>query len=85
MRELRHKVIKMKDDRAFFDDRYDMFSTAGWADLIGELNSMSDSINNITSIEDEKSLNYVKGQMSVLNMLITLEETTKQVDTEDEE
>jgi hypothetical protein len=75
----------MKDDRAFFDDRYDMFSTAGWADLIGELTNMSESINNIMAIEDEKTLNFVKGQMSVLSMLITLEETTKQVDTDDEE
>lgn len=72
----------MKDDKEFFDCRYKLFETDGWKDLVDELTLMSESINNVTSIDDEKALYLVKGQMSILNMLMTLEEQTKLIDTD---
>ncbi len=70
----------MKTDKDFFDDRYRLFDTDGWKDLVDELTLMADSVNNVVSIEDEKTLYLVKGQLTILNMLITLEETTKLAD-----
>jgi|TARA_R100000951_G_scaffold177_5_gene814 hypothetical protein len=70
----------VKTDKDFFDDRYRLFDTDGWKDLVDELTLMADSVNNVVSIEDEKTLYLVKGQLTILNMLITLEETTKLAD-----
>jgi len=72
----------MKDDKEFFDCRYKLFETDGWKDLVEELVLMSDSLNNVSAIDDEKSLYSTKGQLSILSMLITLEEQTKLIDTD---
>jgi|TARA_R110000803_G_scaffold26147_2_gene62162 hypothetical protein len=71
-----------KEDKEFFDGRYRLFETDGWKDLIEELSLMSDSLNQVASIKDEKTLYEVQGQLSILNMLISLEEQTKLIDTD---
>jgi hypothetical protein len=72
----------MKTDKDFFDSRYKLFEVDGWRDLVEELTNTYDSLNNVASIDDEKNLYLVKGQLSILNMLITLEEQTKLIDTD---
>jgi len=72
----------MKEDKEIFDGRYRLFETGGWQDLIQELVVMSESLNQVSTIKDEKSLYEVQGQLSILNMLITLEEQTKLIDTD---
>ena len=72
----------MRTDKQFFDGRYKLFETDGWKDLVEELTLMSKSIDNVSSIDDEKSLYLVKGQVSILNMIITLEDQTKLIDTD---
>ena len=72
----------MKEDKEFFNGRYRLFETDGWQDLIKELVVMSESLNQVSTIKDEKSLFEVQGQLSILNMLITLEEQTKLIDTD---
>jgi len=72
----------MRTDKQFFDGRYKLFEMDGWKDLVEELTLMSKSIDNVSSIDDEKSLYLVKGQVSILNMIITLEDQTKLIDTD---
>jgi len=72
----------MKDDKEFFDCRYKLFENEGWRDLVEELTLMADSLNNVSAIEDEKTLYSTRGQLSILNMLITLEEQMKLMDTD---
>ena len=72
----------MKEDKEFFDGRYRLFEVDGWRDLVEELTLMAESLNNVSTIKDEKSLFEVQGQLSILNMLITLEEQTKLIDTD---
>ena len=72
----------MREDKEFFDGRYRLFEMDGWQDLVQELVVMSESLNQVSTIKDEKSLYEVQGQLSILNMLITLEEQTKLIDTD---
>ena len=72
----------MKADKEFFEGRYRLFETDGWKDLIEELQLMSESLDSVQTIKDEKSLYTVQGQLSILSMLITLEEQTKLIDTD---
>jgi hypothetical protein len=69
----------------FFKQRWVMLETDGWRSLVDDLQAMHDSLNTIYAAEDEKSLNFIKGQLSILNMLITLEEQTKLVEAEQSE
>jgi hypothetical protein len=68
-----------KNDNDFFNDRLRLFEQEGWADLIGELETLSMNLNDVRSIENEKDLYFVKGQLSMIQMIINLEDSTKEV------
>lgn len=64
-------------DDKFYQDRLDLFLMDGWVDLVNDLNDMADSIDSIKNIDNSDNLHYAKGQLSVLEMLLSMEETTK--------
>ena len=69
----------MKTDNDFFNDRLKLFEQEGWADLVGELETLSLNLNDVRSIENEKDLYFVKGQLSMIQMIINLEDSTSEV------
>jgi len=69
----------VKNDNDFFNDRLRLFEQDGWADLIGELETLSLNLNDVRSIENEKDLYFVKGQLSMIQMIINLEDSTREV------
>ena len=64
-------------DREILEKRLDLFNSDAWTIFIKELEDMAQSLENIQTIEDEKTLFLLKGQVDMLNMFINLEETTK--------
>ena len=64
-------------DREILEKRLDLFNSDAWIIFIKELEDMAKSLENIQTIEDEKTLFLRKGQVDMLNMFINLEETTK--------
>ena len=79
----------MQDDKEFYDNRLDLFTHGGWIDLLSELENLVAGIDTVMSVDCEKDLYYVKGQLSILNMLLNMEESTKlsleQLDNEPED
>ena len=69
----------MKTDNDFFNDRLKLFEQEGWSDLVGELETLSLNLNDVRSIENEKDLYFVKGQLSMIQMIINLEDSTREV------
>jgi len=69
----------VKTDNDFFNDRLRLFEQEGWSDLVGELETLSLNLNDVRSIENEKDLYFVKGQLSMIQMIINLEDSTKEV------
>ena len=61
----------------YYEDRFDLFSRPGWRDLMEDIDTMLDAINNISTITDEKSLQFRKGELSILTWLITLKEVSE--------
>jgi hypothetical protein len=61
----------------YYEDRFDLFSTPGWIDLMDDANKMFDALNNVSTIADEKSLQFRKGEISILTWLITLKEVSE--------
>ena len=56
----------------YYEDRFDLFSRQGWLDLMEDVEGMLDSMNNVSTITDEKSLQFRKGEISILIWLQTL-------------
>ncbi len=64
-------------DNEILEKRLELFSSEAWDLFKEELTSMAQSLENIQTIDDEKTLYLRKGQVDILNMIINLEETTK--------
>ena len=60
------------NDREFLEKRIDLFSLEAWSLFAEELTQMAQSLENIQTIEDEKTLYLRRGQVDILNMIINL-------------
>ena len=62
----------------YYEARFDTMSTTGWKDLMEDIDNMINSLNNISTIPDEKSLQFKKGELSILVWLKTLKQVSTQ-------
>ena len=62
----------------YYENRFDMMSREGWKDLMEDIDNMIASLNNISTIPDEKSLQFKKGELSILTWLKTLKQVSTQ-------
>jgi len=60
----------------YYEDRFDLFSRRGWDDLMEDIDNMLIPLNNISTIADEKSLQFRKGEISILIWLKTLKDVS---------
>lgn len=61
----------------YYDDRFSMFVTPGWKDLLEDLQAMLEQYEDITKIGDEQTLWYRKGQVDILQYLLSLKAITE--------
>jgi hypothetical protein len=61
----------------YYSARFDLMSKEGWKDLMEDIDTMIESLNNISTIPDEKSLQFKKGELSILTWLRTLKEVSE--------
>jgi len=61
----------------YYEKRLLMMGDIGWKQLIEDVNEMIESTNNINSIVDEKQLYFKKGELSIMNWLVTLKDTSQ--------
>lgn len=61
----------------YYEDRFSMMGSDGWKDLMEDIDSMIASLNNISVIPDEQSLQFKKGELSILTWLKTLREVSE--------
>jgi len=54
-----------------------MMGGQGWKDLLEDIDKMIESLNNISTIPDEKSLQFKKGELSILTWLKTLKQVSE--------
>lgn len=60
----------------YYEDRFSMMVTQGWVDLIDDIDGMIAALNNLSAIEDEKSLQFKKGELSILLWLKNLRQVS---------
>ncbi len=59
------------------ESRFSMMGSDGWKDLVEDIDTMIASLNNISVISDEQSLQFKKGELSILTWLKTLKEVSE--------
>jgi hypothetical protein len=62
----------------YYEERFSMMATIGWADLLEDIDNMIAALNNISVIETEKQLHFKRGELSILTWLKTLREASAQ-------
>jgi hypothetical protein len=65
------------DLQRYYEERFSTMSTQGWVDLMEDVDNMINALNNISVIQDEKSLQFKKGELSILVWLKTLKEVSE--------
>ena len=61
----------------YYEERFTMMSTQGWVDLMEDIDKMIEPLNNISTIADEKSLQFRKGEYSILIWLKNLKQVSE--------
>jgi hypothetical protein len=61
----------------YYEERFSMMSTQGWKELIEDVDKMIEPLNNISTIADEKSLQFRKGELSILIWLKNLKQVSE--------
>jgi hypothetical protein len=61
----------------YYSERFSMMSTQGWIDLMEDVDKMIEPLNNIATIADEKSLQFRKGEYSILIWLKNLKQVSE--------
>ena len=66
----------IKTDEKFLEDRLEMFESHGWLDLIEDIKNLEEGIGNLNSINSEQDLWFTKGQLRLINFILSLENAT---------
>ena len=61
----------------YYEDRFNMCAEQGWRDLMEDIEGMLAGVNNVSTIADEKALQFRKGEISILTWLKTLKEISE--------
>jgi crotonobetainyl-CoA:carnitine CoA-transferase CaiB-like acyl-CoA transferase len=61
----------------YYEERFSTMATEGWRDLMEDVERMIEPLNNISTIADEKSLQYRKGELSILTWLQNLKQVSE--------
>jgi hypothetical protein len=56
----------------YYEDRFSMMATPAWADLVEDLENMKNPIEELSTIKTVDDLYFRKGQLDILNWLLSL-------------
>jgi len=65
-----------KTDIQFLEDRLSMMETEGWRDFIEDFKNLEDSASNIDTMTSEQDLWHAKGQLLMINLVLSLQSAT---------
>lgn len=67
-----------KQLQSYYEERFSMMATKGWQDLMEDAQAMFDGINHVLAIQDEKDLHLKRGQLDLLQWLLSLKKVSEQ-------
>jgi hypothetical protein len=63
----------------YYENRFTMMATQGWKDLVDDIETMIEATDRLGGIETEQQLHFKKGELSILNWIKTLRESSTEV------
>ena len=75
--------------RQYYESRFAMMGEQGWRDLIEDVQEIIDTTDRLSSVTENSSLDFRRGELSILRWLVSLESisesTYKELLNEDSE
>jgi hypothetical protein len=65
-----------KELQAYYESRFDMMASKGWADLVEDLQKLSTNYSDIRNCPTSDVLWFRKGQADILDYIINLKEVS---------
>ncbi|MDX9757102.1 MAG: hypothetical protein RBT52_06330 [Sulfurimonas sp.] len=66
----------------YYENRFQMFSETGWNDLLTDINQIKEVVENLRNCRSNDDLQYKKGQLDIIDWLITLQQVSEKAYTE---
>jgi hypothetical protein len=63
----------------YYEARFAMMATKGWQDLVDDIVTMIEATDRLGGIETEQQLHFKKGELSIMNWIKTLRESSTEV------
>ena len=63
----------------YYENRFTMMATQGWQDLLEDLELMITSTDTISGLDTTEQLHFRKGELSIMNWIKTLRESSTEV------
>ena len=67
--------IKLQE---YYEERFSTMATKGWADFIEDTQALFDAYNQISTVESHEELHKRKGQLDILQWILTLKDVSEQ-------
>ena len=68
-----------KELQTYYENRFEMMATTGWQDLLEDLEVMLKATNSLDGLQTEQQLHFRKGELSIMNWIKTLRESSTEV------
>ena len=67
-----------KELQKYYESRFEMMATEGWKDLVEDAQKMFNALNQVLPIQNEQELNLKRGQLDILNWILSLKNVSEQ-------
>jgi hypothetical protein len=62
----------------YYEERFSTMDTTGWKQFIEDVQGIFDAVNKVAPIQNELDLFFRKGQLDILQWVLTLKESSEQ-------
>jgi len=67
-----------KELQQYYEERFSTMATVGWKQFIEDVQALFDSYNNISTVDTHEELHKRKGQLDILQWVLTLKSVSEQ-------
>ena len=64
--------------QTYYENRLSMMGNKAWTDLMEDITEMMKSTNDISAIQDEKTLHFRRGEISMMRWLLSLKQVSEE-------
>lgn len=64
--------------RRYYEDRFSMMTSPGWQDLVEDMQKLADQYSDIRNCTEQAKLDFRKGQVDILDYIISLKAMSEQ-------